>query len=118
MEKTIKEAMQRQILSTELLNDNALLVFSKKTALNFQYDVLSVCYVDETKDAIIEDEICQYNENLRVEYNDRMVAVFIPDLFTPTKVYDLEHKDFVTGDFLSTVYDRETNKKQFVYKAK
>lgn len=115
MEKNIKEVMQRQILSTELLNDNALLVLSKKT--NFPYTMLSVCYVDEEKNSLVEDRICCYEDASSIEYNDRMVAVNYPN-GNPRQIYDLEHKEFVTGDFLSIVYNSRIDKKQFVYKAK
>lgn len=116
MEKNIKEAMQRQILSTELLNDNALLVLSKKP--NFPYTTLSVCYIEEEKNALVEDRICFYEDASSVEYNDRMVAVTYPNGTKPRQIYDLEHKEFVTGDFLTVVYNSRINKKQFVYKAK
>lgn len=116
MEKNIKEAMQRQILSTELLNDNALLVLSKKR--HFPYTILSVCYIEEGKNSLVEDRICLYENASRIEYNDRMVAVFSLDVTKPFQVYDLEHKEFATGDFLTTVYNSRISSKVFVYKAK
>ncbi len=99
----------RTILSSELLNENTLLVVSKNDDQN---PMVSVCYME--KDRLKEDLITSLDERTSIEQNDRMVAVFkeVTCLGIPrpmiSKIYDLRYHKFVGEDMLNTVYKIRT----------
>lgn len=99
----------RTILSSELLNENTLLVVSKKED---QKPTVSVCYMQEDK--LKEDIITSLDERTSLEQNDRMVAVFKDVTCLGIKrpmlgvIYDLRYHKFVGSDMLDTVYKIRT----------
>ena len=73
MEKTIKGELERNIISSELLNDNSLLITSSDE--NDEYPTVSVRYID--KDVIKEDRIATLLPTIAIQHNESMIAVFI-----------------------------------------
>ena len=124
MEKTIKAELEREIISTELLSENALLVVSKNK--NENIPVVSVCYVEDS--SIKEAKVAELTEKVEIEYNERIVAVFnqITCLGIPRRgivsLFDLKYNEFVNTDFLRIAYNTRTNHgeevKQLVYSSK
>lgn len=107
MEKTIKSVMERTIVSSELLNENSLLVVSQYGKVPFLE--ASVVYVEN--EAIHEDIIGKVEDSTIIEYNDNMVAVRRkqdePGVRSLITVYDLEYHSFVENDFLEEVYNSD-----------
>lgn len=124
MEKTIKAELEREIIRTELLNENALLVISKNK--NEDIPVASVRYVESS--SIKEAKVAELTDRVEIEYNERMVAVFnqVTCLGIPRRgivsLFDLKHNEFVNSDFLRIAYNLRTGHgetaKQLVYSSK
>lgn len=93
------------ILSTEYLNENSILVVSKSPS--DEYNTVSVRYLEdeETK----EDRIAFMKEDISIEYNERMVAVFKKPAqrFRKPKlvaVYDATRHEFGSEEMLRLDY--------------
>lgn len=105
----------RTVLSSELLNENTLLVVSKEKDKNPK---VSVCYIN--KKQLKEDVIAELDERTSIERTERIVAVFkevtclgIPRLGIST-IYDFRYHKFVGQDMLNTVYKIRTREDQKV----
>lgn len=99
----------RTILSSELLNENTLLVVSKEKDKD---PAVSVCYMD--KEQLKEDIITELDERTSIERTERIIAVFkevtclgIPRPLIST-IYDLRYHKFVGQDMLNAVYKIRT----------
>lgn len=110
MEKTIKAVMERTVVSSELLNENSLLIVSEYKG-KYCYQEASIVYVDH--DAIHEDTIGVLSEISRIEYNENIVAVHGQSSDSSNmqlvSVYDLERHIFEEKPFIAMLYDAEKN---------
>lgn len=109
MEKTIKKELDKEILNSELLNDNSLIVVSKEE--NKEYPTVAIRYIEN--DSIKEDRIATLLPNIMIQHNDNIVAVFITkkdEEDTLITVYDLDYHTYVENDFLKTVYNEKVDK--------
>ena len=109
MEKTIKEELGRKTMSSQLLNENSLLVVSK--SISDPIPVASVRYIED--DCIKESGIAHLIPGTIVRYNEKILGTFIPNYSgngeTLTTAYNLETHEFVENDLLKTIYYSKIN---------
>lgn len=109
MQNQLQIKNQKTVLYSELLNENSLLVISKEDI--DEYPCLSIHY--EYNELIYEVFIASLTPEVAVQYNDKVVAIFINNNQSVRRqnlstLYDLEHHEFVENHFIHLYYDVET----------
>ena len=98
----------RRILKQEVLNDDSILQYSPEEG--YSRPTISVLYPRFTNGEVerVEDVICKSSSRTRLEYNNRLIAVFAKtnnsDNDLLLDVYDLKNKKFIDENLIVDTY--------------
>ena len=106
MESTDKTDIDRQIISSELLNENSLLVISKSE--EDEYPKAQLTY--EKYGEVHTKTLARLTPDVKIEHNDKMIAIFqkkgkVLKRHRLVSVYDLSIQDFVGTSNMYLHYD-------------
>lgn len=113
MEKTIKKDQERNIIKSELLNDNTLLEFVAKN-----HDIIaSVRYIDSPITGIRENilfkmDVADYTKHvgeiIQISEEKEAIAIFQPieEGYQLKQVYDTQEHQFAISEFVDLVYKK------------
>ena len=100
-----QEKSYRKIIKTDLLDEQTLLVVSKKDTE--EYPTISVKYMENNTPK--ETDIAKLTPDAIIHYNEQMVAVFYPSgrVFKKNRIatiYDVKRHDFASSELMQLNY--------------